>query len=74
MLREYYHFSSEGLKRDILYASEEEFVAGVNRIAVSYQLNERAARRVVIIAYCLMDNHFPFLLQGSRSDCEFFVS
>lgn len=72
-MKQYYHFSSNGLKRDILYASEEEFIAGVNRIAVCYQLSERAARRVVIIAYCLMDNHFHFILYGTQEDCKYFV-
>ena len=72
-MKQYYHFSSDGLKRDILYASEEEFIAGVNRIAVCYQLSERAARQVVVIAYCLMDNHFHFILYGSHEDCKYFV-
>lgn len=72
-MKQYYHFSSDGLKRDILYASGEEFIAGVNRIAVCYQLSESAARRVVIIAYCLMDNHFHFILYGTKEDCKHFV-
>ena len=72
-MKQYYHFSSDGLKRDILYASEEEFIAGVNRIAVCYQLSERAARQVVVIAYCLMDNHFHFILYGSHEDCKYYV-
>ena len=72
-MKQYYHFSSDGLKRDILYVSEEEFIAGVNRIAVCYQLSERAARQVLVIAYCLMDNHFHFILYGSHEDCKYFV-
>ena len=73
-MRQYYHFSSDGLKKDVLYASVEEFIAGVNRIAVCHEMSRASARQVIIIAYCLMDNHFHFILQGTKEDCEHYVA
>jgi len=56
---------------DILFASREEFIAGMNRIAICCQMLNG---RVQVIAFCLMDNHVHFLLYAIKEDCEIFMA
>ncbi len=72
-MRRYIHYASKGFVHEIMFANEEEFIAGMNRIAVCIALCIAAGRRVNIIAFCLMDNHFHFILHGTEEDCSFFV-
>jgi len=69
----YLHYASKGFRQEILFANEEEFIAGMNRIAVCIALCIAAGRRVNIIAFCLMDNHFHFVLYGTEDDCNYFI-
>lgn len=73
-MEKYYHYCSRGLKQEILFASDEEFIAGMNRIAVCLANNIAMGRAIVIIAFCLMDNHFHFILFGREEDCDLFVA
>lgn len=72
-MKSYYHFSSKGLESEVLFASEQEFIAGMNRIGVCWILCKREYREVQIIAFCLMDNHWHFILYGRLSDCYRFA-
>jgi len=69
----YYHSCSKGLKLETLFASETEFIAGMNRIGVCLKICERENRPVVVVAFCLMGNHVHFILHGKREDCLFFM-
>ena len=68
----YYHYATEGLKDDILFASLIEFIAGVNRIALCLcRLGEN--HPVQVICFVLMDNHVHFILYGLEEDCNLFI-
>ena len=73
-MKHFYHYCSKGLERDTLFAGDLEFVAGMNRIAVCYLLNLLAGTPVRILAFCLMSNHFHFILYGDEISCDAFVA
>ena len=65
---EYYHAYTKGLKRNLLFSCDEEFVYGMNLIP-------KALRRsgAVLLAFCLMDNHLHFILKAPRDRCNSFM-
>ena len=68
----YYHFATKGLEEDILFGSVEEFIAGMNRIALCLcRLGKN--HPVIVICFCLMDNHVHFILYGLEEDCILFM-
>lgn len=68
----FYHCATEGLKDDILFGSSEEFIAGINRIALCL-CRLGLDHQVQVICFCLMDNHVHFILYGSEEDCVLFM-
>ena len=68
----FYHYATEGLKDDILFASTLEFIAGINRIALCLCRLD-LDHPVQVICFCLMDNHVHFILYGSEEDCSLFM-
>ncbi|MCQ2187141.1 MAG: hypothetical protein MJY73_02215 [Bacteroidales bacterium] len=68
----YFHCATKGLPNDLLFGSEKAFIAGMNRIAVCYLKMQRKSP-VLIIAFCLMDNHLHFILHGTEEDCMSFM-
>ena len=68
----YFHFATEGLKDDILFASTLEFIAGINRIAICL-LRLGPDHPVQVICFVLMDNHVHFILYGLEEDCILFM-
>ena len=72
-MKKHYHFCSKGFESEIMFASEEEFIAGMNRIAICWLLSKRENKPVIILAFCLMDNHWHFILYGTLDDCYRFV-
>ena len=67
-VRNCWHFSSDGNYAFFLFETEADFKAAMNRLA---RLALRS--RVVILAFCLMDNHVHFVLYGELQDCEAFT-
>ena len=64
----YYHCATKGFDHCVLFADTREFVAGMNRIALcTAKLQETIP--VIVIAFCLMDNHIHIILYGSRDAC-----
>ncbi|MBO4388631.1 MAG: hypothetical protein J5785_04255 [Spirochaetales bacterium] len=61
----YYHCASKGFDHCILFANDREFIAGMNRIALC---RSRIAE-VIVLAFCLMDNHVHFILYGTKEAC-----
>lgn len=57
-----------------MFNSFQEFQAGMNRIAVCIALCIQNGRNIKILAFCLMDNHFHFILYGEEADCDLFVA
>lgn len=64
----YYHCATKGFEHSILFSDPREFIAAMNRIAICVA---RAGQEfpVVVIAFCLMDNHVHFILHGTRENC-----
>ena len=72
-MKAYFHYCSKGFKSEVLFASNEEFVAGMNRIGACLSICSKADRPVSVLSFCLMDNHFHFILYGLESDCNLFA-
>lgn len=68
----FYHYATEGLKDDFLFGSPEEFVAGINRIALCL-CRLGPGHPVQVICFVLMDNHVHFILYGLEVDCDLFM-
>lgn len=63
-----FHFSTDGKYVDVMFADEEDFRQGMNRV---YILSRKY--HIVIIAFVLMDTHIHFLLWGEEDECKRFV-
>lgn len=72
MNEHYYHCASKGLEADVLFKSEEQFIAGMNRVAICL-LSVRKTFSLYVLAFCLMDNHVHFILYGCAGACDMFV-
>ena len=62
--REFYHVCSEGLEKGLIFRNMKEFINGMNLIAIcclKYQVS--------LLCFCLMGNHFHFILSGSYNEC-----
>ena len=71
--KRFFHWCCNGLTTDLLFANTQKFIAGMNRIAVCWLYCSAKGRPVKIIAFCLLNNHFHFVLYGTEEDCEFFM-
>lgn len=69
MEQEYYHACSEGLEKSLIFNNKEEYITGMNHVPICLQKFE-----VVIICFCLMGNHFHFILRGSMQECLGFAN
>lgn len=69
----YYHYATKGLENDTLFGSVKAFIAGMNRIARCF-LTALEEGPVIILAFCLMDNHVHFILYGTEENCDKFLS
>ena len=68
--RHYWHCASKGLEDDVLFASREQFVAGMNRVGFC----RLTVPEVYVIAFVLMDNHVHFILHGTFEECQRFMA
>ena len=68
----YFHCATKGLTDDVLFSSEKSFISGMNRIAVCY-LMQKVKHPIVVLAFCLMDNHLHFILHGTYDSCNRFM-
>lgn len=65
--REFYHVCSDGLERRMIFRNREEFIIGMNYIAICYLKYD-----IKILCFCLMGNHFHFILSGIYQECRKF--
>ena len=65
----FYHVCTNGTILPWMFKDEEDFVAGINRIAIC-----KIITGIEIWAYTLMDNHVHFLLWGTRPLCKMFIN
>ena len=68
MSKGYFHVSSHGLEKNDIFKNREDFIQGMNDIAIIV-----LGFDVVILAFCLMSNHFHFVLYGTQSECARFA-
>ena len=67
-MAEYYLVTSEALKKNVIFQSREDYIIGMNDIAlcaVKYSIR--------IVCFCLMSNHFHFVLYGNYKECYAFA-
>lgn len=67
-VRNCWHFSSDGNFAEALFYDETDFRDAMNRIGTLC-----LRYPVLILAFCLMDNHFHFVLYGDFNSCNRFV-
>ena len=66
----YWHLYTPGERTEIIFTCDEEFIFGMNLVALCLALFPGLR----ILSFTLMNNHFHFILAGSREDAEaFFV-
>ena len=68
-MRKYYHVSSKALEKNDIFQSREDFVTAMNDIALCLLRYD-----VMILCFCLMSNHFHFVLKGSYQECYAFMN
>ncbi|MCR5561407.1 MAG: hypothetical protein K6F58_06290 [Bacteroidales bacterium] len=73
-MKSFYHWCSKGLKNDLFFTNDREFIAGMNRIAACYLYCMERGRPVRIVAFCLLNNHFHFVLYGEEEDTILFMN
>ena len=64
----YFHISTDGRSSSVLFRDPTEFVAGMNRIYFALTVTN-----LVLLAFCLMDNHVHFVLYGEEDQCWTFI-
>ena len=64
----FYHVCTDGNAIPWLFQDDEDFIAGVNRIALCL-----LRVHIEVVAFILMDNHIHFLLYGSALQCKKFI-
>ena len=68
MAKGYFHVSSHGLERNDIFKTREDFIQGMNDVALCV-----LGYDVSILAFCLMSNHFHFVLYGFADECSRFA-
>ena len=68
MQKGYFHVSSHGLERNDIFRSKADFIQGMNDVALCI-----LGYDVFILAFCLMSNHFHFVLYGTLDECRRFA-
>ena len=63
-----WHFSTDGNAVDAIFYSDDDFIAGMNRIYIVVKLYN-----VIILAFSLMDTHLHFILYGEWAECNRFM-
>lgn len=68
-MKHYYHVSSKALEKNDVFQSREDFVAAMNDVALCVLKYD-----VIILCFCLMSNHFHFVLKGTYQECYSFMN
>lgn len=66
---EFYHVCSEGMEKRVIFKSHRDYVIGMNYVALCHLKHQ-----VRILCFCLMSNHFHFILSGTYQECWKFGS
>lgn len=68
IIKNCWHFSTDGKAVDVMFENDDDFIAGMNRIYITVK-----GFRVVILAFSLMDTHVHFVLYGEFEECNRFM-
>lgn len=68
IVRNVWHFSSDGTSLDLMFNGEEDLRLGMNRVFILCLEYD-----CIILAFALMDTHFHFILYGNHEDCRKFA-
>ena len=68
MSKGYYHVCSHGLEKNDIFKTQADFIAGMNDVAICI-----IGFDVKILCFCLMSNHFHFVLYGTEEECRRFA-
>ena len=67
-MRNCYHGYSDGSRAEVLFSSNASFAQALNKLAILVYESD-----VILLTYCLMDNHFHLVLYGEEDGCAYFV-
>lgn len=67
-VRNCYHGYSDGGRSEVLFTDNAAFAQALNRLAILV-----CECDIILLAYCLMDNHFHLVVYGDGDECERFV-
>ena len=65
----YYHVYTKGLVSNIIFRDEEDYIVGMNLVAIAY-----FKTNVKILAFVLMSNHLHFVIYGNRTAVMQFIN
>lgn len=65
----YYHLCTEAMKRCLMFRDNEDYVVGVNYLAVS-----KLEYGLDILAFCLMSNHLHIVARGTHETVKKFTT
>ena len=65
----YYHVYTKGLVSDIIFRDEEDYIVGMNLVAIAH-----FKTNVKILAFVLMSNHVHFVIYGNRTTVMQFIN
>ncbi|MBQ6185937.1 MAG: hypothetical protein IJK48_08715 [Bacteroidales bacterium] len=68
IIKNCWHFSTDGKAVDVMFDDDDDFIAGMNRIYIIVR-----GFNVVILAFSLMDTHVHFVLYGEFEECNKFM-
>lgn len=68
MEKKYWHVCTEGLEKETVFGSREDFIYGMNGVPVYAIMYD-----VMVLAFCLMINHVHFIVAGKEKECRDFI-
>ena len=64
-----WHVCTEGLKDRLMFRDAEDFIAGMNSVAMCLH-----GVKVAMLAFCLMNNHVHFVVNGEKETVKAFIN
>lgn len=68
-IRNCWHICTDGMKNGLMFRDREDFIHGMNSVAICSH-----REKVAILAFCLMDNHVHFVVNGYEENCRRFIA
>lgn len=64
-----WHLCTDGMRNSLMFRDREDFIHGMNSVAICSH-----KEKVAVLAFCLMDNHVHFVVNGYEENCRHFVA